>query len=125
MIDKLKEVFDLETLFQEPLLSLNFMQLLALALISILLFFVVKYLLKFIKIALKFIAYLLGSISSKSRCKKHQCPHCGRTLDKCVCECNRGRSYTYRLNRYNKELRVKKKELKRREKAQKLQRRSN
>ena len=44
--------------------------------------------------------------SAKHRCSKITCKHCGRTLDKCVCENNKNASYNQRLRRYYKELRA-------------------
>ena len=41
--------------------------------------------------------------SAKKRCSKVQCPHCGRTLDKCVCSSNVKNGYIKRLALYSKE----------------------
>lgn len=41
--------------------------------------------------------------SAKKRCSKVQCPHCGRTLDKCVCSSNTKNGYIKRLALYSKE----------------------
>lgn len=53
---------------------------------------------------LKFIFRLFQTIfSAKKRCSKIVCSSCGRTLDKCVCEKNKHRSYIRRLSLYSKE----------------------
>ena len=47
--------------------------------------------------------------SAKLRCKKIQCPTCGRTLDACVCAKNKKLGYRARLRLYHKEQRAIKK----------------
>lgn len=39
---------------------------------------------------------------ARVRCSRTQCPTCGRTLDKCVCSSNQGKSYRKRLKSYKK-----------------------
>ena len=39
---------------------------------------------------------------SRVKCSRTQCPSCGRTLDKCVCASNQGKSYRKRLRSYKK-----------------------
>ena len=67
---------------------------------GILSFFILKAALKFLKHVVIFVANIF---SAKTRCKKVMCPHCGRTLDRCVCDLNKHRSYVSRLYHYKKE----------------------
>lgn len=48
-----------------------------------------------------------NTLSAKEKCKRIQCIHCGRTLDRCICERNKKKSCVSRLMRYNKEHRNK------------------
>lgn len=41
--------------------------------------------------------------SAKKRCSRIVCTSCGRTLDKCTCQKNKGRGYFRRLALYSKE----------------------
>ena len=54
--------------------------------------------------------WIANGFSAKRRCSHVQCPHCGRTLDKCTCVDNKHRGYMSRLYHHNKEQRAKKKE---------------
>lgn len=92
------------SLFNTPLAELTFWQiLLALVLTGaagVLAFFLVKVL----WIVLKGIGRGLRAIfSAKHKCRKIQCPTCGRTLDKCQCEKNKKRGYLSRLYHYKKD----------------------
>jgi len=49
-----------------------------------------------------------NGISAKRKCSRIQCPHCGRTLDKCTCVENKHRGYMSRLFHYHKEHKSKK-----------------
>ena len=48
-------------------------------------------------------------ISAKSKCQHIQCGVCGRTLDRCVCAKNKGRSNASRLHHHTLEEKAKKK----------------
>ena len=39
---------------------------------------------------------------ARVKCSRTQCPTCGRTLDRCVCVANQGKSYRKRLKAYKK-----------------------
>lgn len=61
---------------------------------------------KALAVVLKAIWVVLKDLFSvKGKCKKIQCRHCGRTLDKCICERNRGAGNIKKLYRYKKETR--------------------
>jgi predicted RNA-binding Zn-ribbon protein involved in translation (DUF1610 family) len=47
------------------------------------------------------------TLSAKNRASKIVCPHCGRTLDKCVCPKNKGVSYSKRIKKYRLEQKAK------------------
>lgn len=47
-------------------------------------------------------------VSPKGRASRTVCLHCGRTLDKCVCQSNKGLSYSKRLRKHNLELKLRK-----------------
>lgn len=92
-------------LFKTPLGQLNILQIALVAGVCICLFFVGKFAIKFLSTIGRFFKTLF---SSKQKCKKIQCHVCGRTLDRCVCQKNKDKSYFSRLYNYRKEQRVKK-----------------
>lgn len=100
-------------LFENPITDLTPFELAIFAALCVLAFFLLKWLLKILWAGIKgLFKGIGGALSSKKKCQQIQCPHCGRTLDKCICEDNHDRGYTSRLFHYRKEKR-------RREKAAK------
>ena len=97
-------------IFELPIGQLNMWQfgvmlLIIIALVALAVLLVIG-IFKFLKTFFK----ILGNVfSAKKRCAKVQCPHCGRTLDKCLCANNKRRSYISRLYHYKKEQRQRKK----------------
>lgn len=101
-MEKIVELF--KWLFLTPLQDHTITEAVIAAVVILLGLFLTWKILKYVFIGLKFIfrgIYNLFSI--KSRCKKIQCPHCGRSLDRCVCPENRGKSNFKRLSRYQRE----------------------
>lgn len=47
-------------------------------------------------------------ISPRGRASRTVCIHCGRTLDKCVCQSNKGLSFSKRLRKQGLELKLRK-----------------
>jgi polyferredoxin len=45
-------------------------------------------------------------VSPKGRASRTVCLHCGRTLDKCVCQSNKGLSFSKRLRKHKLELKL-------------------
>lgn len=88
-----------------PLASWTYVDILLLAAITVALFFLLKYVLKILGAFFKILWKGIRNLSAKKRCSRVQCPHCGRMLDKCVCESNKNKSYAYRLRKYRKEKR--------------------
>ncbi len=82
-------------------------------------------LLGYIYVAFRFIKHLLGIAGNgatvtvktlgkiltyrKRKMASTICPHCGRTLDKCVCPSNKGLSLRVRYKKYKLELKARKK----------------
>ena len=103
-------------LFSRSVSELSGLHFIILALITVLFFVLAKCILKCIWTALKAICRGIKNLcSTKKRCEKIQCPHCGRSLDKCVCQCNRGHGNTHRLYGYYKEERMLKREARHRD----------
>jgi len=91
-------------LFQRPISELNFVHVIILIAIAFVGFKLLKFILKYLLKGLKAVGTaILGIFSPKAKCSKTLCRHCQRTLDKCVCNSNRGKSYFVRLYRYNRE----------------------
>lgn len=94
----------LKEMLTKPISELNIIQLTVVVLIMIAALFLLKKLFVLIGKILVYIGRALKIIfSAKERCKKLQCTSCGRTLDKCVCQKNSGKSYIKRLYLYRKE----------------------
>lgn len=74
--------------------------LLGTALATAIIFFAIWLLIKILRTIWVFFKVLF---SAKRRCQKIQCTTCGRTLDKCVCEKNKGKGYLARLILHSKE----------------------
>ena len=90
--------------------EMNGLQLVILVLLSLGVLWVAKKAIFLIWIAIKTIfSKLFHLLSAKEACQKIQCTTCGRTLDNCVCEKNRHRSYISRLAHYRKERRQERK----------------
>lgn len=68
------------------------------------LFFIFKYFFKWI---VKPVSTL---VSIKQHCQHIQCPTCGRTLDKCICNKNKHRGNLARLSAYYRERKEKTKQ---------------
>jgi polyferredoxin len=47
-------------------------------------------------------------VSPKGRASRTVCLHCGRTLDKCVCQSNKGLSFSKRLRKHKLEIKLRK-----------------
>jgi hypothetical protein len=47
-------------------------------------------------------------VSPKGRASRAVCIHCGRTLDKCVCQSNKGLSFSKRLRKQKLEIKLRK-----------------
>lgn len=60
--------------------------------------------LKYLWIGLKFFCRGVRNVTSaKEKCKHIQCNKCGRTLDRCICERNKGKGSILRLAQYKRE----------------------
>lgn len=87
-----------------PLAEMNGFQLAFLVLLSIAGVWLARKVLKYTKIAIVAVTTAIkNTLSAKERCKKIQCVHCGRTLDRCTCAKNKGKSAVSRLILYKKE----------------------
>ena len=97
-------------IFESPITELNLLEIiigvLTVYIAYLLIVRIVKPIINGIKYFFKFIKV---SITSSEKCKKIQCTSCGRTLDKCVCLKNNGKSNFARLMLYKKEQKQKKK----------------
>lgn len=83
--------------------EMNGFELALLVLFSYLGFLLLKKVAKWILTALKVIYHFTKNIlSAKEKCKKIQCVKCGRTLDRCICPQNKGRSSIGKLIDYKK-----------------------
>lgn len=91
-------------LFSMPLYNMSAWQVLLATLLSILISYLALKFLKYLWICIKHICRVIKNIfSAKRKCSKIQCKHCGRTLDKCICQANQSRGYLSRLYHYKKE----------------------
>ena len=96
------KVFVME-IFNTPMGEITGWQLFVLVLLSVAIVWLAKKVLKYAWIVIRAVFRTIGNIfSSKRRCSKVQCRHCGRTLDKCICAVNRKRGYMSRLYHYKK-----------------------
>lgn len=92
-------------LFETPLFELTMIEVAVAAGLLVLAFFVLKFLVKWVKHIFRFIKM---AFSAKQKCKKIQCTTCGRTLDRCACQKNKDRGYVSRLYNYKKEQKLRK-----------------
>ena len=92
-------------LFTRPLFELNILEIALLAGIC----FLAVLLVRLICIGVvKIFSLFTVVFSAKEKCKKIQCTSCGRTLDRCVCQKNKDKSYVARLCNHRKEEKQKK-----------------
>ena len=104
IINFIKELF-----FQTPFGELTIFQITIGILLAIGAIWLSIKILKYTWIGIKAIFKAIkNTFSAKEKCKKIQCIHCGRTLDKCICEKNRKKSCVSRLIIYNREHKTKK-----------------
>jgi rRNA maturation protein Nop10 len=84
-------------------------------------------LLGYIYLAFRFLSHIFGTAkkgvvvtgkalgrlltANKRKMAETVCPHCGRTLDKCVCPSNKGLSLRTRYKKYKLELKARKRAL--------------
>ena len=102
ILEQLKLIFN--DLFRSPLSELEGYQLLILAGVAVILFFLFRGLGRLIGSAFKKIgSKTKKKISYTEKCKQIQCRHCGRTLDKCQCQKNQGHGSFYRYRHWKKE----------------------
>lgn len=104
IIDFLTELF--HKIFNVSIAELTLIELLTgIAVVALIVILAYK-LFKFIWSGIKhFARFVRVSIDAKEKCKHIQCTSCGRTLDKCVCQKNKGKSNFGRLMAYKKEKR--------------------
>lgn len=94
---------------QASISQLTFLDLLVITVILVVAGFIAFKLAKAIYICVKHIfKCLFKEKSAKSKCSKITCPYCGRTLDQCTCERNKGKSCSHKLHQYKKEQKAKK-----------------
>ena len=97
-------------LFNSPLAELTFVELLVGAALFTLFGLIIWKLVKFLCSGIShFVKFIRVSITAKEKCKNIQCTVCGRTLDKCACQKNKGKSDLAKLMAYKREMRNKRK----------------
>lgn len=106
-IEVLTDLF--HKIFNNPITDLTFIELVVSVALTVLFVLLVFKLANVIFKGLKFLYnFIKANLTAKEKCKHIQCTGCGRTLDKCVCQKNRGKSNFMRLVNYRKERRMKK-----------------
>ena len=84
-----------------PLMELTALQLLIVAAICVVVFFLLKWFFEGLVLCIKKIFKI--DFSAKARCKKITCKYCGRNLAECTCQKNKNLSYRKRLKLCRKE----------------------
>jgi polyferredoxin len=101
-----------ENIFEAPLLGLRYSQVVVLLIITYLGFKALGIVGNSAKrgaAALsKGTSSALEYVSPKGRASRTVCLHCGRTLDKCVCQSNKGLSFSKRLRKHKLEIKLRK-----------------
>jgi hypothetical protein len=97
-------------LFSRPISELNGVQIGVLVLVYLLGWQVLKVLYKTSRKGASVIVTGTGNFlklfSTKTKASKTVCLHCGRTLDKCICQSNKTLSLSKRLKKHKLELRA-------------------
>lgn len=91
-------------IFNTPIVEMTGWQIIVLVLLSIAVIWLSLKVLKYAWITIKTVFRTLHNVfSAKKKCQKIQCPHCGRTLDKCICQRNQKRGYLSRIYHYKRD----------------------
>jgi len=113
----LEQIKDLILRFWEilgtPLAEISVLHLVIVSGFSVLIFFVLKSTIKVLRegynASKKLAKKGISKLRLKNRAAKLTCLHCGRTLDKCVCNSNKGVSLRKRVRKHKKELKERRK----------------
>lgn len=92
-------------IFNLPLSDLTFIEFIIACALAVLLFLVIRKVVRCVRTFFRSLfKFVKVHAAASEKCKKIQCTTCGRTLDKCVCQKNKGKSNFARLHAYKKEM---------------------